>query len=168
MISGTPSIHQATLPNGEKVDPKNIGAKVQGMFLEMMLKNMEDSIGAEDGLFGNSSSAEIYRGMLREHLADALSSQLKSPFDTLIENKLNEAMPSGAALPAVPLASGPPTGSEGTPLRGRLTAGRSPHAFGGGNPTGDFSLKSNSGSSDKSSGKVIHQPAKDGPGAPNE
>ena len=53
-----------------------------------MLKNMEDSIGAEDGLFGNSSSAEIYRGMLREHLADALSSQLKSPFDTLIEKLL--------------------------------------------------------------------------------
>ena len=125
MISSIQTPHQAILPDGEKVDPKNIAGKVQGMFMETMLKAMEDSIGAEGGLFGNSSSAEIYRGMFREHLANALSSDLKSPLDTQIESKLNEAMP-------------------------------------------DFSLKSNGGPSDKNSGKAIHQPAKDGPGALNE
>ena len=40
----------ATLPNGEKLDAKGIASKVQGMFLEMMLKTMEDSVGAEEGM----------------------------------------------------------------------------------------------------------------------
>src|SRR5690349_11307346 len=127
MIPDAASVSLATMPNGEKLDAKGIAAKVQGMFVEMMLKSMEDSIGAEGGLFGNSSSSEIYRGMLREQLANALSSQLQSPLDSQIEDKLNQAM-----------------------------------------PIGDFSLKSNAGPSDKSSGKAIHQPAKDGPGALNE
>ena len=55
-----------TFPTGEKADSKSIAAKVQGMFMETMLKTMEESIEAEDGLFGKSASSEIYRGMLRQ------------------------------------------------------------------------------------------------------
>ena len=66
----------ATFPTGEKADAKTIAAKMQGMFLETMLKTMEDSIEAEDGLFGKSASSEIYRGMLREQLSAAMSAQL--------------------------------------------------------------------------------------------
>ena len=106
----------ATLPDGEKVDAKGIAQKVQGMFVEMMLKSMEDTIGAEDGLFGKGASSEIYRGMLREKLANSMSGQLQSSLNDLLENK----------------------------------------------------LKSNSGSSDNTSGKGFHLPAKDGPGALNE
>ena len=109
-------ISMATLPDGQKLDAKGIAQKVQGMFVEMMIKSMEDTIGAEDGLFGNSSTSEIYRGMFREQLANSLSGQLQSPLNDLLENK----------------------------------------------------LKSNSGSSDKTSGKGIHLPAKDGPGVLNE
>ena len=61
---------------GAKADPKAVAAKVQGMFLEVILKTMEDSVDAEGGLFGSNASSDIYRGMLREHLADALARQL--------------------------------------------------------------------------------------------
>ena len=64
---------------GAKTDPKAVAAKVQGMFLEVILKTMEDSVDAEGGLFGSSASSDIYRGMLREHLAEALARQMNSP-----------------------------------------------------------------------------------------
>src|SRR5215831_2746461 len=102
MIPDVGSINNlATLPDGEKLDAKGIAGKVQGMFMEMMLKTMEDSVGAEDGLFGNSSSSEIYRGMLREQLANAISGQLQSPLNDQLEQKLNDASPS-SAVPAAP------------------------------------------------------------------
>ncbi len=90
-ISNTPV--QATLPNGEKADPKTIAAKVSGMFMEMMIKTMEESVEAEDGLFGKSSSSEIYRGLFREQLGKALTDQLRSPFERQLEQKLDDAMP---------------------------------------------------------------------------
>jgi hypothetical protein len=91
-----PDIHGpgATFPSGEKADAKTLAAKMQAMFLETMLKTMEDSIQAEDGLFGKSASSEIYRGMLREHLSAALSSQMQTPFERQfeqgIENKITK------------------------------------------------------------------------------
>lgn len=60
-------------------DPKEIAAKVQGMFVEVMLKGMEESINAEDGLFGSSVSSDMYRGMLREHLAKAMAEKNTKP-----------------------------------------------------------------------------------------
>ena len=93
MIPDAASVSLATMPNGEKLDAKGIAAKVQGMFVEMMLKSMEDSVGAEDGLFGNSSSSEIYRGMLREQLANAISGQLQSPLNEQLEKKFGGAVP---------------------------------------------------------------------------
>jgi murein DD-endopeptidase MepM/ murein hydrolase activator NlpD len=60
----------------DEKNPKSVAAKVQAMFMEIMIKTMEDSVGAEDGLFGKSSSSEIYRGMFREEMAASLSGQL--------------------------------------------------------------------------------------------
>jgi murein DD-endopeptidase MepM/ murein hydrolase activator NlpD len=61
---------------GTKPDPKEVAAKVQSMFTEFMLKAMEESVDAEEGLFGDSASSDIYRGMLREHLARAISDKM--------------------------------------------------------------------------------------------
>ena len=80
----------ALMQSGGKVEPKELATKVQAMFMEVMLKAMEDSVEAEDGLFGKSASSEIYRGMLREQLAGAISSQIKSP----LEGELKKAMES--------------------------------------------------------------------------
>src|SRR6185295_15950975 len=97
-VKAVSTSQQLTLPNGEKADSKTIAAKVQGMFLEMMIKTMEDSVQAEDGLFGNSSSSEIYRGLLREKLGAAMSEQLKSPFDRQLQQKLDEQMPAAPGV----------------------------------------------------------------------
>ena len=76
--------------NGTKAEPKEIAEKVQGMFLEIMLKAMEESVDAEDGLFGSSMSSDIYRGMLREHLAAGISEKMASPLEGLIDNALSK------------------------------------------------------------------------------
>ena len=73
---------------GAKADPKQVAAKVQGMFMEVMLKAMEDSVDAEDGLFGKSATSDIYRGMLREQMAAAMGSQMKSPLEEQIGKAL--------------------------------------------------------------------------------
>jgi len=86
----------ADVTTTQRSNPKEIAAKVQGMFMEMMLKSMEDSVGAEDGLFGNSPSADIYRGMFREHLASAISGQMKSPLEGIIDSALKKQQPSQA------------------------------------------------------------------------
>jgi Rod binding domain-containing protein len=93
MISGA---SLTGLKPGEATDPKAVAAKVQGMFMEVMLKTMEDSVDAEDGLFGGSASSDIYRGMMREQLANAMSSQLKSP----LESQLNRAFQKASAAKA--------------------------------------------------------------------
>jgi len=49
---------------------------------------MEDSVEAEDGLFGKSSSAEIYRGMIREQFAAAISGQMRTSLEDQLQKKL--------------------------------------------------------------------------------
>src|SRR5215831_13599318 len=83
-----PNIGLTGLKPGDTADPKTIAANVQGMFMEEMLKAMEESVDAEDGLFGGSASSDIYRSMLREQMAAAMSSQLNSP----LENELTKAL----------------------------------------------------------------------------
>jgi murein DD-endopeptidase MepM/ murein hydrolase activator NlpD len=82
----------SSLNSNAKVEPKELATKVQAMFLEVMLKAMEDSVEAEEGLFGKSSSAEIYRGMLREQLAGAISSTIKSPLEDYLKT---DQLPAG-------------------------------------------------------------------------
>ena len=102
---------------GTKADPKAVAAKVQGMFLEVMLKAMEDSVDAEDGLFGSGVSSDIYRGMLREHLADALAGQINSP----LEGQLGEAL---SRQQAGPHSSGsePHTDEDSLPVNGVINS----------------------------------------------
>src|SRR5262245_1014384 len=103
----------ATFPAGEKADSKTIAAKVQSMFLETMLKTMEDSIEAEDGLFGKSASSEIYRGMLREQLSAAMSTQLQSPFERQFEQGIENQMPVDGRVSS-------PVGWRKDPINGEL------------------------------------------------
>lgn len=95
-------------------DPKAVAAKVQAMFMEVMIKAMEDSVGAEDGLFGKSSSSEIYRGMFREQMASAFGSKLSGTLREQLEKGIvrdpgaaedahglqhDSELPAGQALP---------------------------------------------------------------------
>src|SRR6516165_8785696 len=86
-----PDVSLTGLKPSEAADPKAVAAKVQSMFTEVMLKAMEDSVGAEDGLFGGSASSDIYRGMLNEQLAAAMSSQMKSPLEGELSRSLNRS-----------------------------------------------------------------------------
>ena len=104
-----PDVSLAGLKPGEAADPKAVAAKVQGMFMEVMLKTMEDSVDAEDGLFGGSASSDIYRGMMREQLANAMASQLKTP----LESQLNRALQKASAAKTSETGSNDP----GTPIR---------------------------------------------------
>jgi murein DD-endopeptidase MepM/ murein hydrolase activator NlpD len=99
-----PDVNLSGLTAGSKLEPKELATKVQAMFLEVMMKTMEDSVQAEDGLFGGSSSSEIYRGMLREQLAGAISIQMKSPLAEQLDKALNKpsANPANPASPANP------------------------------------------------------------------
>jgi len=77
-----------SLSSSDEKNPRSIAAKVQAMFMEVMIKTMEDTVGAEDGLFGNSSSSEIYRGMFREQMAATLGGQLGGPLRGQLEKGL--------------------------------------------------------------------------------
>ena len=83
-----PEISLSNLKPNEKLEPKDLATKVQGMFVEVMLKAMEDSVEAEDGLFGNSSSSEIYRGMMREQFGAAISGQMQTSLEEQLQKKL--------------------------------------------------------------------------------
>src|SRR5215510_397056 len=92
----------------ETADPKEVAAKVQGMFMEVMLKAMEDSVEAEDGLFGKSLSSDIYRGMLREHLSRAMSDNMESPLEKFIDGALAKTPePKASDLPINGVMSSP-------------------------------------------------------------
>ena len=93
-----PDVSLSGLKPGEANDPKAVAAKVQGMFMEVMLKAMEDSVDAEDGLFGGSASSDIYRGMLREQLAGAMSGQMKTPLEAQLKKAFDKA--SASVTPA--------------------------------------------------------------------
>jgi murein DD-endopeptidase MepM/ murein hydrolase activator NlpD len=112
----------AVFPTGEKADAKAIAAKMQGMFLETMLKTMEESIEAEDGLFGKSASSEIYRGMLREHLSAAMSTQLQSPFERQFEQGIeNQIIAKPEPARAKPKGM-PEAPNKMTPVDGRVSS----------------------------------------------
>ena len=111
----------ATFPTGEKADAKTLAAKMQGMFLETMLKTMEDGIEAEDGLFGKSASSEIYRGMLREHLSAAMSTQLQSPFERQFEQGIEDQIAKREPARAKPKGT-PEAPSKIVPVDGRVSS----------------------------------------------
>src|SRR5262245_47217363 len=111
-----------------KPDPKEVASKVQSMFTEFMLKAMEESVDAEDGLFGNSASSDIYRGMLRENLAKAISEKMNSPFESILaEQALTRPSlglrPDGLAHSAATLSrTEKATDAEGLPVDGVVSS----------------------------------------------
>lgn len=116
-----PDVGLSGLRAGEASDPKAVAAKVQSLFTEVMLKAMEESVDAEDGLFGGSASSDIYRGMLNEHLAASISSQMKSP----LESELNRSLSSrsskkqaDASAPVEPIEEEP----SGLPVSGVISS----------------------------------------------
>jgi len=121
-----PNISLTALKSGEGADPKSIAAKVQGMFMEEMLKAMENTVDAEDGLFGGSASADIYRGMLREQLAAAMSGQMKSPLETELTKALQKASTVAANTTPVAAAAAPddkaPAPDSGLPVSGVISS----------------------------------------------
>jgi murein DD-endopeptidase MepM/ murein hydrolase activator NlpD len=88
-----PDVNLSSLNPQSKVEAKQLATKVQAMFMEVMLKAMEESVEAEEGFFGRSSGAEMYRGMLREHLATAISGTLKSPLEADLTKAVESEKP---------------------------------------------------------------------------
>jgi murein DD-endopeptidase MepM/ murein hydrolase activator NlpD len=121
---------------GGKANPKEVAAKVQGMFTEVMLKAMEDSVDAEDGLFSNSATSDIYRGMLREQLGGAISKQMQSPLETQLGEALTsleaspyrarasrQAQPGQTSQPAQPVQPAAPSHEDsGLPVSGIISS----------------------------------------------
>jgi murein DD-endopeptidase MepM/ murein hydrolase activator NlpD len=102
----------------DEKNPKSIASKVQTMFMEIMIKSMEDTVGAEDGLFGSSSSSEIYRGMFREQLAGAIGGQLGGTLKHQLERGLVKEPEDAVKPPLDPLM---PKGRD-LPVAGRVTS----------------------------------------------
>jgi len=105
---------------GGKATPKEVAAKVQGMFTEVMLKAMEDSVDAQEGLFSNSATSDIYRGMLREQLAGAISKQMQSPLETQLGEALSRR--SQAAQPSQPVQPAEQSEETGLPVDGIISS----------------------------------------------
>ena len=86
-----PGLSSLTTKAMDPKDPKAVAAKVQSMFMEIMIKSMEDSIGSEDGLFGNSSAAEIYRSMVREQLGATMGDKIGGSIQDALEKGMTKA-----------------------------------------------------------------------------
>jgi murein DD-endopeptidase MepM/ murein hydrolase activator NlpD len=104
-----PAVGTVSTSSADKTDPKVVAAKVQAMFMELMIKSMEDSVGAEDGMFGSSSSSEIYRGMFREQLGAALGSKVGGTLVEELEKSMNKSREK-VLSPAPPAAGLPVAG----------------------------------------------------------
>jgi len=93
--------------------------------MEVMIKAMEDSVGAEDGLFGSSSTSEIYRGMFREQLGatmgEKIGGSLKDELEKGMKNSTNKLLTPNAdsQLPDLGVLQGMDT------LNGSVLAGAS-------------------------------------------
>jgi murein DD-endopeptidase MepM/ murein hydrolase activator NlpD len=93
-----PAVSSAIGANTDPLDPKSIASKVQAMFMEVMIKAMEDSVGAEDGLFGSSSTSEIYRGMFREQLGATMGEKIGGS----LKDELEKGMKNSASKLLIP------------------------------------------------------------------
>ena len=98
-----------------EMGPKEVASQVQAMFMEVLLKSMEDSVGAEGGLYGDSSTSEIYRGMLRQELAVAMSQELDGPLVQQLEQAIRERSTGGASPAQAPVQNS-------LPVEGRVSS----------------------------------------------
>ena len=86
-----PAVTSTIGAKADPLDPKSIASKVQAMFMEVMIKAMEDSVGAEDGLFGSNSTSEIYRGMFREQLGATMGEKIGGSLKDELEKGMKES-----------------------------------------------------------------------------
>jgi murein DD-endopeptidase MepM/ murein hydrolase activator NlpD len=86
-----PAVGAVLSSSADKNDPKVVAARVQAMFMELMIKAMEESVDAEDGIFSSKSSSEIYRGMFREQLGAALGSKVGGTLVEELERSMNKS-----------------------------------------------------------------------------
>jgi len=93
-----PAVSSTIGAKTDPLDPKSIASKVQAMFMEVMIKAMEDSVGAEDGLFGSSSTSEIYRGMFREQLGATMGEKIGGS----LKDELEKGMKNSASKLLMP------------------------------------------------------------------
>jgi len=104
-----PAIGPTTGIPADSSDPKAIAAKVQAMFMEIMIKAMEGSVGAEEGLFGSSSTSEIYRGMFREQLGETMGEKiggsLREELEKAMRTKKSSQVPELGELRGLDMAA---------------------------------------------------------------
>ena len=103
-----------------EMKPADVAIQMQAMFMEELIKSMEQSVQAEGGLYGDSSSSEIYRGMVRQELAIAMSADLGGP----LQQQLEEAIQDRADVSVPEIGEGLPLPriSEGLPVDGPITS----------------------------------------------
>ena len=97
-----------------EMGPKEIASHVQAMFMEVLIKSMEDNVEAEGGLYGDSATSDIYRGMLRQEMAAAMSEDLGGP----LVGQLEQALRSRATDPQAP----EPPLKKTLPVRGTVSS----------------------------------------------
>lgn len=111
----------AAIRSGE-MKPAEVASQMQAMFMEELIKSMEETVHAEGGLYGDSSSSDIYRGMLREQLATAMSSDLDSPLRDQLEKAIQDRIDSTPAPTPTPIRGLEPRTSETLPVAGPITS----------------------------------------------
>jgi len=123
-----PAIGSLMTSSTDAKDPKAVAAKVQAMFMEVMIKAMEDSVGGEDGLYGKSTASEIYRGMFREQLGATLGSDIGGSLQQDLERAMRKSEtklpnPDVSSLPTelAPLPA-PAPNRGGLPVAGVVTS----------------------------------------------
>jgi murein DD-endopeptidase MepM/ murein hydrolase activator NlpD len=109
-----PEINPGAIHVEDTFKPQVVAARMQAIFMEFMIKAMEESVEADGGLFGNSASSEIYRGMFREHLASAMSGQMRTPLEAELQRRLEGSQPS--------LEPAAPPEPEPLPVEGTITS----------------------------------------------
>ena len=97
-----------------EMGPKEIASQVQAMFMEVLIKSMEDTVEAEGGLYGDSSTSDIYRGMLRQELALAMSQDLDGPLVGQLEQAIRSR--------TTGVQAAEPTFKEALPVKGTVSS----------------------------------------------
>ena len=69
---GMPSIANATNLSPAQTKARDVAEKFESVFLEQMLQHMFEGI-KTDGMFGGGQSEQVYRSMLNQYYADAIS-----------------------------------------------------------------------------------------------
>ena len=77
--------------NPQRPDAKQVSTQLQAMFMEILLESMENTVEAEDGLFGKGAGSEIYRSLFRKDLALSLTQSVGDGLGTQIEESIEKA-----------------------------------------------------------------------------